>query len=45
MLFLTLITLNSEATIRKSTYGFTQRLAESTNSLIMTFEKSWIVRN
>ena len=33
-----------EATIRKSTCGFTPRLAKSTNSLIMTLEKSWIVR-
>ena len=35
---------NFEATIRKSTFGFIQRLAESTNSLIVTIEKSWIVR-
>ena len=35
---------NFETTIRKSTYGFIQRLAKSTNSLIMTIEKSWIVR-
>ena len=31
---------NFEITIRKSTYGFIQRLAKSTNSLIMTIEKS-----
>ena len=35
---------NFEATIRKSTFGFIQRLAKSTNSLIMTIEKSWSVR-
>ena len=35
---------NFEATIRKSTFGFIQRLAESTKSLIVTIEKSWIVR-
>ena len=35
---------NFETTIRKSTYGFIQRLAKSTNSLIMTIEKSWVVR-
>ena len=40
---------NFEATItllefRKSTFGFMQRLAKSTNSLIVTIEKSWIVR-
>ena len=29
---------------RKSTFGFTQRLAKSTNSLIMAIESSWIVR-
>ena len=29
---------NFETTIRKSTYGFIQRLAKSTNSLIMTIE-------
>ena len=34
---------NFEATIRKSTFGFIQRLAKSTNSLIMTIEKSWSV--
>ena len=33
-----------EATIRKSTFGLIQRLAKSTNSLIVTIEKSWIVR-
>ena len=35
---------NFETTIRKSTYGFIQRLAKSTNSLIMAIEKSWVVR-
>ena len=35
---------NFEATIRKSIFGFIQRLAKSTNSLIVTIEKSWIVR-
>ena len=35
---------NFDATIRKSTFGFIQRLAKSTNSLIMTIEKSWRVR-
>ena len=35
---------NFEATIRKSTFGFIQRLDKSTNSLIMTIEKSWSVR-
>ena len=35
---------NFEAVIRKSTFGFTQRLAKSTNSLIMAIESSWIVR-
>ena len=30
--------------IRKCTYGFKQRLTKSTTSLIMTIEKSWIVR-
>ena len=35
---------NFETTIRKSIYRFIQRLANSTNSLIMTIEKSWIVR-
>ena len=35
---------NFEATTRKSTFGFIQRLAKSTNSLIMPFEKSWSVR-
>ena len=35
---------NFEATIRKSTFGFIQRLAKSTNSLIATIEKSWSVR-
>ena len=33
-----------EAVIRKSTYSFMQRLAKSTNSLVMATEKSWIVR-
>ena len=37
-------TQNFEAVIRKSTFGFTQRLAKSTNSLIMAIESSWIVR-
>ena len=32
---------NFKATIRKSTHGFTQRLAESTNSLIVAIVKSW----
>ena len=36
---------NFETTIRKSTYGFIQTLAKSTALLIMTIEKSWIVRN
>ena len=35
---------NFEATIRKATFGFIQRLAKSTNSLIVTIEKSWSVR-
>ena len=35
---------NFEAVIRKSTYGFIQRLAISTNSLVMAIENSWIVR-
>ena len=35
---------NFEAVIRKSTFGFTQRLAKNTNSLIMAIESSWIVR-
>ena len=35
---------NFEAVIRKSTYGFIQRLHKSTNYLIMPIEKSWIVR-
>ena len=35
---------NFEATIRKSTFGFIQRLAKSINSLIVTIEKSWSVR-
>ena len=35
---------NFEATIRKSTFGFIQRLAKSTNSLIVMIEKSWSVR-
>ena len=35
---------NFETTIRKSTYGFIQRLAKSTNSLIMTIEKFSVVR-
>ena len=40
----TIYIINFEATIRKSTFGFIQRLAKSTNSLIMTIEKSWNVR-
>ena len=35
---------NFEAVIRKFTFGFTQRLAKSTNSLIMAIESSLIVR-
>ena len=35
---------NFEATFRKSTFGLIQRLAKSTNPLIMTIEKSWSVR-
>ena len=35
---------NFEATIRKSTFRFIQRLAKRTNLLIMTIEKSWSVR-
>ena len=35
---------NIEGTIRKSTFGFIQRLARRTNSLIVTIEKSWSVR-
>ena len=35
---------NFEAGIRKSTFGFIQRLAKNTNSLIMVIESSWIVR-
>ena len=35
---------NFEAAIRKSTYGFIQRLAKSTNSLVMAIDNSWIVR-
>ena len=34
-----------DATIRKSTFGLLQRLAKSTNSLIVTIEKSRSVRN
>ena len=34
---------NFEKTIRLSTYGFIQRLAKSTNSLIMIIKKYWIV--
>ena len=33
-----------ETTIRKATYGFIQQLAKGTNSLVMTIEKSLIVR-
>ena len=35
---------NFEAVIRKSTYGSIERLAKSTNSLVMAIENSWIVR-
>ena len=35
---------NFEATIRKSTFGFIQRLAKNTNSFIITIEKLWSVR-
>ena len=35
---------NFKATFRKSTFGFIQRLAKSTNLLIVTIEKSWSVR-
>ena len=35
---------NFGATIRKSIFGFIQRLAKSTNLLIVTVEKSWSVR-
>ena len=35
---------NFGAVIRKSTYGFIQRLHKSTNSLITAIEKSWIVK-
>ena len=35
---------NFAASIRKSAFGFIQRLAKSTNSLIVTIEKSWSVR-
>ena len=35
---------NFEAVIRNSTYGFIQRLAKSTHSLVMAIGKSWIVR-
>ena len=35
---------NFEAIIRKSTFGFIQRLTKCTNSIIVTTEKSWIVR-
>ena len=34
---------NFKAVIRRSTYGFIQRLAKSTNSLVMAIENSWIV--
>ena len=34
---------NLSAIIRKSTFGFIQRLAKSTNSFIMAIENSWIV--
>ena len=34
---------NFEATKRKSTFGFVQRIAKSTNLLIMTIEKPWNV--
>ena len=33
-----------EAVIRNSTFGFIQRLAKSTNCLIMAIESLWIVR-
>ena len=35
---------NFEAVFRKSTFGFTQRLAKSTNTLNMAIESLWIVR-
>ena len=35
---------NFEAVMRKSTFRFIQRLAKSTNSLIMAIKYSWIVR-
>ena len=35
---------NLEEVIRMSTYGFIQRVAKSTNFLVMAIEKSWIVR-
>ena len=34
----------SASAMYANTYGFIQRLAKSTNSLIMTIEKSWVVR-
>ena len=34
---------NVDNVIRKSAYGFIQRLHKSTNSLITVIEKSWIV--
>ena len=36
--------LNFETTLRKNTFGFMQRLEQSTNSIISTLYQSWIVR-
>ena len=35
---------NFETTLRKNTFGFMQRLEQSTNSIISTLYQSWIVR-
>ena len=35
---------NFEITLRKNTFGFMQRLEQSTNSIISTLYQSWIVR-
>ena len=35
---------NFETALRKNTFGFMQRLEQSTNSIIITLYQSWIVR-
>ena len=35
---------NFETTLRKNTFGFMQRLEQSTNTIITTLYQSWIVR-